>query len=85
MSEALRAVPLAELELGSPHVTRALRLVVAAGINTVGQLRSMSESELAAIPGIGPKGIEEIKEILAQHGLALRDDDEGQRHVQKGP
>jgi DNA-directed RNA polymerase subunit alpha len=42
------------------------------GIETIGDLVTKSESELAAIPNFGKKSIEEVKETLAQHGLTLR-------------
>jgi DNA-directed RNA polymerase subunit alpha len=42
------------------------------GIETIGDLVTKSESELAAIPNFGKKSIEEVKETLQQHGLNLR-------------
>ena len=57
-----------ELELG----VRSYNCLKRAGIQTVGDLISKSEAELNAIPNFGKKSIEEVKETLAQHGLALR-------------
>ena len=62
-----------ELELG----VRSYNCLKRAGIQTVGDLVSKSEGELAAIPNFGKKSIEEVKETLATHGLKLRGDDGG--------
>ena len=43
------------------------------GIDTIGDLVSKSEYELAAIPNFGKKSIEEVRETLSAHGLGLRD------------
>ena len=45
-----------------------------AGIQTVGDLVSKSEGELAAIPNFGKKSIDEVIETLSQRGLTLRTD-----------
>jgi DNA-directed RNA polymerase subunit alpha len=45
------------------------------GIETIGDLVSKSEQELAAIPNFGKKSIEEVRETLGTHGLKLRGDD----------
>jgi len=45
------------------------------GIETIGDLVTKSENELAAIPNFGKKSIEEVKETLATHGLTLRGDE----------
>ena len=45
-----------------------------AGIETIGDLVSKTESELAAIPNFGKKSIEEVRETLQTHGLTLRDE-----------
>ena len=42
------------------------------GIETIGDLTSKSENELAAIPNFGRKSIEEVRETLAAHGLVLK-------------
>ena len=59
-----------ELELG----VRSYNCLKRAGIQTVGDLVSKSESELAAIPNFGKKSIDEVIETLSQRGLNLRTD-----------
>jgi DNA-directed RNA polymerase subunit alpha len=60
-----------ELELG----VRSYNCLKRVGIETIGDLVSKSENELAAIPNFGKKSIEEVRETLATHGLKLRGDD----------
>jgi len=60
--------PIEELELG----VRSYNCLKRVGIETIGDLVTKTESELAAIPNFGKKSIEEVKETLAQHGLTLR-------------
>ena len=59
-----------ELELG----VRSYNCLKRAGIQTVGDLVSKSEGELAAIPNFGKKSIDEVVETLSQRGLSLRSD-----------
>lgn len=60
-----------ELELG----VRSYNLLKRAGIQTVGDLVSKSESELlTVIPNFGKKSIDEVIETLHHRGLSLRDD-----------
>jgi DNA-directed RNA polymerase subunit alpha len=59
-----------ELELG----VRSYNCLKRAGIQTVGDLISKSESELAAIPNFGKKSIDEVVETLSARGLSLRQD-----------
>ncbi len=59
-----------ELELG----VRSYNCLKRVGVETIGDLISKSEDDLAAIPNFGRKSVEEVKENLARHGLALRDD-----------
>ena len=63
--------PIEELELG----VRSYNCLKRVGIETIGELVSKSENELAAIPNFGRKSIEEVKETLATHGLNLRGDE----------
>ena len=63
--------PIEELELG----VRSYNCLKRVGIETIGDLVSKSENELAAIPNFGKKSIEEVKETLATHGLNLRGDE----------
>jgi DNA-directed RNA polymerase subunit alpha len=59
-----------ELELG----VRSYNCLKRAGIQTVGDLITKSEGELAAIPNFGKKSIDEVVETLHSRGLNLRDD-----------
>jgi DNA-directed RNA polymerase subunit alpha len=61
--------PIEELELG----VRSYNCLKRVGIETIGDLVSKSEDELAAIPNFGKKSIEEVRETLSAHGLNLRD------------
>ena len=63
--------PIEELELG----VRSYNCLKRVGIETIGDLVSKTEGELAAIPNFGRKSIEEVKETLATHGLNLRGED----------
>ncbi len=60
--------PIEELELG----VRSYNCLKRVGIETIGDLVSKTEGELASIPNFGRKSIEEVKETLATHGLTLR-------------
>jgi DNA-directed RNA polymerase subunit alpha len=60
--------PIEELELG----VRSYNCLKRVGIETIGDLVSKTENELAAIPNFGKKSIEEVKETLATQGLSLR-------------
>jgi DNA-directed RNA polymerase subunit alpha len=62
--------PIEELELG----VRSYNCLKRVGIETIGDLVSKTEGELAAIPNFGKKSIEEVKETLATHGLTLREE-----------
>jgi DNA-directed RNA polymerase subunit alpha len=59
-----------ELELG----VRSYNCLKRAGIQTVGDLISKSEGELAAIPNFGKKSIDEVVETLEGRNLHLRQD-----------
>jgi DNA-directed RNA polymerase subunit alpha len=62
--------PIEELELG----VRSYNCLKRVGIETIGDLISKTESELAAIPNFGKKSIEEVRETLGAHGLTLREE-----------
>jgi DNA-directed RNA polymerase subunit alpha len=62
--------PIEELELG----VRSYNCLKRVGIETIGDLVSKTENELAAIPNFGKKSIEEVRETLAAHGLTLREE-----------
>ena len=71
LAHGMENFPIEELELG----VRSYNCLKRVGIETIGDLVSKSENELAAIPNFGKKSIEEVKETLATHGLRLRGDD----------
>src|SRR6184192_3438397 len=73
LAHGMENFPIEELELG----VRSYNCLKRVGIETIGDLVTKSETELAAIPNFGKKSIEEVKETLASHGLTLRGD-EGQ-------
>ena len=62
--------PIEELELG----VRSYNCLKRVGIETIGDLVTKTESELAAIPNFGKKSIEEVRETLQAHGLTMRDE-----------
>jgi DNA-directed RNA polymerase subunit alpha len=59
-----------ELELS----VRSYNCLKRAGIETIGQLLTRSEGELAVIPNFGQKSIDEVKETLQERGYELRGD-----------
>ena len=67
---AMENFPIEELELG----VRSYNCLKRVGIETIGDLVSKSENELAAIPNFGKKSIDEVVETLTQRGLGLRND-----------
>jgi DNA-directed RNA polymerase subunit alpha len=68
LAHGMENFPIEELELG----VRSYNCLKRVGIETIGDLVSKTETELAAIPNFGKKSIEEVKETLAAHGLTLR-------------
>ena len=68
LAHGMENFPIEELELG----VRSYNCLKRVGIETIGDLVTKTENELAAIPNFGKKSIEEVKETLAQHGLNLR-------------
>ncbi|MGZ4441058.1 MAG: DNA-directed RNA polymerase subunit alpha, partial [Gaiellaceae bacterium] len=71
LAHGMENFPIEELELG----VRSYNCLKRVGIETIGDLVTKSEGELAAIPNFGKKSIEEVKETLATHGLTLRGDE----------
>jgi DNA-directed RNA polymerase subunit alpha len=69
-ANAMDDILIEELELG----VRSYNCLKRAGIQTVGDLISKSEAELAAIPNFGKKSIDEVIETLQARGLGLRQD-----------
>src|SRR3954468_3202392 len=68
LAHGMENFPIEELELG----VRSYNCLKRVGIETIGDLVTKTENELAAIPNFGKKSIEEVKETLQQHGLNLR-------------
>jgi carbon monoxide dehydrogenase subunit G len=64
---ATLALPVEELQLP----VRAFNSLRREGIHTVGDLSARSEAQLLAIANLGPQSIREIKQKLAERGLAL--------------
>ena len=71
LAHGMENFPIEELELG----VRSYNCLKRVGIETIGDLVTKTEDELAAIPNFGKKSIEEVKETLAAHGLTLRGDE----------
>ncbi len=67
LAHGMENFPIEELELG----VRSYNCLKRVGIETIGDLVTKTEGELAAIPNFGRKSIEEVKETLATHGLNL--------------
>ncbi len=70
LAHGMENFPIEELELG----VRSYNCLKRVGIETIGDLVTKTENELAAIPNFGKKSIEEVKETLQAHGLNLRED-----------
>ena len=68
VSHGMENFPIEELELG----VRSYNCLKRVGIETIGDLTSKTEAELAAIPNFGRKSIDEVRETLAAHGLTLK-------------
>jgi DNA-directed RNA polymerase subunit alpha len=77
LAHGMENFPIEELELG----VRSYNCLKRVGIETIGDLVTKTENELASIPNFGKKSIEEVKETLAQHGLRLRGDNGGGAEV----
>jgi DNA-directed RNA polymerase subunit alpha len=71
LAHGMENFPIEELELG----VRSYNCLKRVGIETIGDLVTKTENELAAIPNFGKKSIEEVKETLGTHGLTLRGDE----------
>jgi DNA-directed RNA polymerase subunit alpha len=81
LAHGMENFPIEELELG----VRSYNCLKRVGIETIGDLVTKTEHELASIPNFGKKSIEEVKETLAQHGLRLRGDNGGPPAENVGP
>jgi DNA-directed RNA polymerase subunit alpha len=51
---------------------RTAKALVAANVRTLGGLARKKESDIMDIDGLGAKGMQEIKKLLAQHGITLK-------------
>jgi DNA-directed RNA polymerase sigma subunit (sigma70/sigma32) len=51
---------------------RAQRRLRDAGIRTLDQLTGWTEEELLTLPGFGPTSLAVVKQLVAEHGRALR-------------
>ncbi len=52
--------------------TRTLNALTDAGIRTLGGLARKKKEDLLEVEGMGEKGIQEIKRVLANHGITLK-------------
>lgn len=51
----------------------ATRALAAIGVTTLSQVKGMTEHELLALHGVGPKAVRILREALAADGHALKD------------
>jgi DNA-directed RNA polymerase subunit alpha len=51
---------------------RTAKALTNANIRTLGGLARMKESDIMDVDGLGAKGMQEIKKLLAQHGITLK-------------
>lgn len=68
VSELVQIMDILELELG----VRAYNVLKRVGIETIGDLLEKSEDDLSQLPNMDKRSREEIKERLAERGLALK-------------
>jgi DNA-directed RNA polymerase subunit alpha len=54
--------------------TRTVNTLIAAGVKTLGGLVRKSLSDVKDIEGMGDKGLTEIKELVANYGLTLKEE-----------
>jgi DNA-directed RNA polymerase subunit beta' len=66
-AEELSAMTLTDVGVS----TRWVNKFAEAGIETVADLRGRSEDDLLNLPGVGQKAVEELKEGLETHGIAI--------------
>ncbi len=70
--EKVLETPVEELELSM----RSQNCLKRAGINTVGELIQKTEQEISKVRNMGKKSLEEVRNKLAEMGLAFSPDDE---------
>jgi len=51
---------------------KIIRILLEKGYDTVGIIRKLTKEDILSIPGIGPKGLEEIEINLASFGVFLK-------------
>lgn len=52
--------------------SRTVKALTSANIRTLGGLARKKESDIMDVDGLGAKGMQEIKKLLAQHGITLK-------------
>ncbi len=52
--------------------SRTIKALMNANIRTLGGLARKKESDIMDVDGLGAKGMQEIKKLLAQHGITLK-------------
>ncbi len=52
--------------------SRTIKALTNANIRTLGGLARKKESDIMDVDGLGAKGMQEIKKLLAQHGISLK-------------
>ena len=65
-------MPIEDMELSM----RSFNCLKRAGINTVGELIQKTEEEISKVRNMGKKSLEEVKNKLAELGLAFRPEEE---------
>jgi len=70
--ERVLEMPIEELELSM----RSFNCLKRAGINTVGELIQKTEEEISKVRNMGKKSLEEVRNKLAEMGLAFRPEEE---------
>lgn len=70
--EKVLEMPIEELELSM----RSFNCLKRAGINTVGELIQKTEEEISKVRNMGKKSLEEVRNKLAEMGLAFRPEEE---------
>ncbi len=68
MPAAKREIPITDLPKVSAPALQALHTI---GVATLEQLARYSENEIAALHGMGPKGVRILKAALAEKGLSF--------------
>jgi hypothetical protein len=50
----------------------ARRALAGAGVTRLSQVQALSQAELAALHGMGPRALEQLRQALEQRGLSFR-------------